>query len=461
MKSISRRQALIQSAGAFSLLFAPKLPAALALEESAPHFHINLYFYGSLDTSYMFDARPLSHTAASKIQNYNATDPNVWMGQNNQRALTPGYIDLLAPFKNEISILNGVHMAVDSESHDENLRFLLSGAASGNSLYFANLNRNQNRLPIDALNFDIGSFLTEGITDQDSFLSFSVEGAQYLQQMLKESESDSGNDSFQMLIDQRMADLAKKTGMLSKGAERIIKSIPGKNLIKKRVLNTDFSNQDEDRFINNLKMISQYFIHGISKSAFLSEINFTTDTHDSMSAKSQPETYSEITKKIRQLLTFLKNTPFDESRGISLFDVTTVSIGTEFNRTNRQLGYPISETGTDHNTLSNTLIFAGKGIRGGQVFGETDLDQINENGDYINISEVHLGFDRELNKRMGKPFDFKTARPVDELPVVYNPEHYLTIGSVLNTVYTLFGVPQDKFVSRNGKNSPILRQLLS
>jgi uncharacterized protein (DUF1501 family) len=260
-----------------------------------------------------------------------------------------------------------------------------------------------------------------------------------------------------------MAALAQKTGMLSKGAERIIKSIPGKNLIKNRILNTDFSNQGEDRFANNLKLISQYFIHGISKSALLSETTFNTDTHDPLSARNQPQTYLEITKKIHQLLTFLKKTPFDEALGISLFDVTTVSIGTEFNRTNRQLGSPISETGTDHNTLSNTLIFAGKGIRGGQVFGETDLDQINENGDYIHISDAHRIFDGELNKRMGKPFDFKTARPVDELPVAYNPDHYLTIGSVLNTVYTLFGVPQDKFVYNvgNGKNAPILSQLLS
>ena len=57
------------------------------------------------------------------------------------------------------------------------------------------------------------------------------------------------------------------------------------------------------------------------------------------------------------------------------------------------------------------LLFAGKGIRGGQVIGATDLDKIDERGDYSHVSDAHKSKDAALIKRMGKPFNFETAMP--------------------------------------------------
>lgn len=458
------RRNMIKSTASFStLMFAPKLTTAFAQREAAPHFHLNLFFGESLDSSYLFDARPLSHTAAEKIQNYNGAEPSVWMGQNEQIALAPSYMELLAPFKNDFSIINGVHMAVDSDSHEENIRSLLSGATAGSSLYLAPLNQVQTPLPIDALNTGLFPYQTNGMTDLHSFVKLSAQEASDLQKAIKAAGDERSQDPFQVFVDGRVEALAQKTGMLSKGADRILKSIPGKNSLKSRIANTDLTLDPNAEFSNNLKMIGQYFKQNIAKSAILSESSFNRDTHDSESAKTQPQTYLEVTKKILQVLQFLKETPFDEKAGVSLFDVTTLSVGSEFNRTNRQVENPVSNTGTDHNPLSNMLLLAGKGIRGGQVLGSTDLDQIDDKGSYINVSEAHRSMDLSLIKRMGKPFDFETGRSMDVLPATYQAEHYLTIGSVLNTVYTLFGVPEEKFLTtgRNGKRASILKQLLS
>jgi hypothetical protein len=87
---------------------------------------------------------------------------------------------------------------------------------------------------------------------------------------------------------------------------------------------------------------------------------------------------------------------------------------------------------------------------------------MNERGDFVNVSKVHTNFDPDLIKIMGKPFNFEIMRPSPELPEVYQPDHYLTIASVINTLFTLFDVPKDKFLANQvgGKKASILSQLI-
>jgi hypothetical protein len=301
------------------------------------------------------------------------------------------------------------------------------------------------------------------MTDMNSFVKLRAQEAADLQKVLKDSGAEGSPDPFQGFIDSRIESLAQKTGMLSKGADRILKSIPGKNSLRNRIATTNLTLEPNAEFANNLKMIGQYFKQNIAKSAILTDTDFDRDTHFVTQAEAQPKTYLNVTTKILHVITFLKETPFDEKLGLSLFDVTTLSVGSEFNRTNRQVENKVSSTGTDHNPLSNVLLFAGKGIRGGQVLGSTDLDQIDDKGNYIKVSDAHRGMDPLLIKRMGKPFDFETGRSSDVLPAEYQADHYMTISSVLNTIYTLYGVQEDKFLTngRNGKRASIVKQLLS
>ena len=74
------------------------------------------------------------------------------------------------------------------------------------------------------------------------------------------------------------------------------------------------------------------------------------------------------------------------------------------------------------------------------VVGASDLAHETEEP-----SLAHLLHDPALEKSLGRPFDFATLRPRTDLPVDFDIKDYLTIGSVVNTIYELFGVPKDHY----------------
>jgi hypothetical protein len=71
--------------------------------------------------------------------------------------------------------------------------------------------------------------------------------------------------------------------------------------------------------------------------------------------------------------------------------------------------------------------------------------------------------DPALEKVMGRPMDFKTLRARPDHPDGFNVQDYLTIGSVVNTLYSMFGVPSSRYRSmgRNLPSAPVLRALLA
>src|SRR5262245_19622294 len=102
----SRRDFLkITLGGAGTLLLpgASFLHAAEVREE--PHFFLMIVLNGGADSSYMFDARPLSMTKAGKIQNYLGQEPAPWTGRNGIRTLATSLVKPLTPFRDRFSVL--------------------------------------------------------------------------------------------------------------------------------------------------------------------------------------------------------------------------------------------------------------------------------------------------------------------------------------------------------------------
>ena len=64
---------------------------------------------------------------------------------------------------------------------------------------------------------------------------------------------------------------------------------------------------------------------------------------------------------------------------------------------------------------------------------------------------------------MGLPFDFATLKPRPDQPETFDIKDYLTIGSVVNTVYALFDVPKAHYRSlrRDLPAAPVLHGLLA
>ena len=122
-----------------------------------------------------------------------------------------------------------------------------------------------------------------------------------------------------------------------------------------------------------------------------------------------------------------------------MLDVTTVCITSEFGRTMRRVGFPISSTGTDHNTVSNTILLAGKKIKGNIVLGETDFRSANEK-----LSPLHLKLDQTKIKVMGKPFNFSLQASHEQMADEYFSKNFLTMTSVLNTLLATKGMDKKK-----------------
>jgi hypothetical protein len=128
-------------------------------------------------------------------------------------------------------------------------------------------------------------------------------------------------------------------------------------------------------------------------------------------------------------------------------DVTTVMVTSEFGRTMRAPDMPIEATGTNHNQYSNTILLGGKGIKGDLVIGESDFRNVDEA-----VSKAHLAVDPVLEKTMGRPFDFASLSSRKDLPENFDVNDYLTIGSVINTVYSRFNVPAEH-LRKNGHDA--------
>jgi hypothetical protein len=63
---------------------------------------------------------------------------------------------------------------------------------------------------------------------------------------------------------------------------------------------------------------------------------------------------------------------------------------------------------------------------------------------------------------MGLPFDFASSKPRSDQPDAFDIKDYLTVGSVINTVYALFDVPKANYrtLRRDLPAAPVLNGLL-
>lgn len=208
---------------------------------------------------------------------------------------------------------------------------------------------------------------------------------------------------------------------------------------------------DEQKFLD---LLCQGFKKSITRSAiWVFQENF--DTHDVASAKDQPKRFAGAVGRMAQIFQTLSDTAFDAKR--SMLDVTTIMMATEFSRSMRVQGEAIDNTGTNNNQLTNSVLLGGKGIRGGLVLGGSDFQTAGES-----LNKVHQTFDHNSIQIVARPFDFTTRQVRPNTPEILDLRDYLTIGSVINTVYATFGVSPDRYrkLGRNLPVAPLLSALI-
>ena len=98
-----------------------------------PHFFLLVVLNGGADSSYMFDARPLSMTKAGKIQNYLGKEPDPWIGKNGVTTLATSLIKPLdavpRPLQRAQRRVHGAELRRPSAEHEFPVRRAIRSAA--------------------------------------------------------------------------------------------------------------------------------------------------------------------------------------------------------------------------------------------------------------------------------------------------------------------------------------------
>lgn len=457
MESLSRREFIrLGTLGAGSILL-PGVDIVEAAEpEQEPHFFLLIVLDGGADPSYMFDARPLSMTAAGKIQNYLGEEPSVWTDRNSQSTLATRLVAPLGKCRDRFSILNGVYMTPSFDGHLQNMNFLFSGNPFGGDSFIPHLNlaetgRRQGSL--DAVLPTAPVFLN--VSNHSSVVPLETQSLEQLADRLKQAAPPRADDKIGGFIRSRLVANASGEGRMAAGARLMLSSLDQAPDMHRKLAGLRAPRSDLKPEEQSIALIAECFRLLLSRSAIY-VLREQFDVHDADQAKQQPRLFTHAVERIATLFAALVDTPFDARR--SMFDVTTVMVASEFGRTMRSAGMHIENTGTNHNQFANSILLGGKGIRGNMVIGASDLAD-----EKARPSRAHVAMDPVLEKVMGRPIDLKTLRVRPDQPDAFDQRDYLTIGSVVNTLYAMFSVPKSRYrpIGRNLPEAPVLHGLLA
>ena len=360
------------------------LPKFSLANKRDPHFYIQLVYPGGVDTTYLFDARPLAFTQNELLQNYLNEEPNLWTDGVGMSTYATKLTYALKEYKNDFSIINGIIMSDGFDGHDQNLNMFLTGSAFGGESFIPHL-KPKNSL-IDYM--QMGS-LFAAITNASNSIPLDKSTAQSITHLMHKASAITGKSRVDQYLSTLMSAPQDAKGLFSQGAHKLGRAYQKSPDIYKRIKGTQIEDREDD-LLANLEVATSYFKQNLSHMAVISLFHgqINTDCHDSTSAKRQHEVAADYVHKFKKVMKFLKETPFDANR--SYFDVTTVSMTSEFGRTMRQKNRPLDDTGTDHNPMTNTLLIGGKGIKGNQIIGQSDWQSVGEK-----LSGAHISFDKD------------------------------------------------------------------
>lgn len=437
-------------------------PAVARAGEADPHFFLQVMFIGGMDSSYTFDARPLAMTEAKLQVNHGGQAPILYRGSNGQETWMAPYASPLSRHMSDISVLNGVVMMPAFDGHDNNVGFLITGNPFGGEAMMPHLNEGVDKLPLDYALVGKGRLLTT-ISNSDNSVPLSVESAKAFTGRVQAVQGLGDASPLKTFLLNRMLVNGAGKGKLSAAARAMADSFQRMPPLAASLQDLAIDDKNPDDILQAASLIAAMFKGNVTRGAMLvfdTDLSQTQnlDNHDSASAKALPGVITKLMTQLAGVFDTLKATPYDDKR--SVFDVTTVLVGSEFARTMRQTYQPIEESGTDHNPMTNTILVAGKGIKGGQVIGQSDFQSAAEQD---KLSGAHLSFDPMKVKAMGRPFDFDKGVPRTDLPAAYQPADFLTFSSVANTIYKIFGAKDAhlRLVERNGPPAKVLGGLMS
>jgi hypothetical protein len=409
-----------------------------------PHFFFNIIIPNGLDFSYLVDSRPMSLTQAGVRANYLNEEATELLFANGKKTLVTRLYEPLLAFKDDFSVIQGIHMSSSFDGHEQNLNLLLTGNPFGGDVFLPHLNTQS--LSLDGIT---NTRIPAAISNDAKIVPLSGASMQEIKLSLANSGQLSSSSTLYQALERNYSSSDFQTsGRMGLGTKQLKQA-----LNEQDVLYTKFSSlppvaPGTSALQSYLQSSFHLLKEDITRTINLvlrPEANLIVDTHSVDDAKKTEDLVKSIVSQIIEVMKTLKDTPFNSHQ--SFMDVSTFMVSTEFGRSNRQPGAVVTNTGTDHNPFNNAVLLGGKGIRKNQVVGESDMALATEA-----LSQAHLSFDTNRMKIFGRPFDFNSQTTSQQLPQLYNGADYITSASLINTVYKAFGVPTS-FYRKNGRDS--------
>lgn len=465
----SRRE-LLAAAGQSSLLVAagsivsgvPFIGQSSALGETRDHhFYLHIQIESGLDVQYLFDSRPLDMTTKKLIANYHTEERIPYIGTNGQATLRTVLTNPLMKWSDRFSVINGVVMSASFDGHEQAENMLLTGNPFGGESFIPWMNTKGR--PLDYV--QTAPLNLSALTNKSGGIELDAVRCQGLAQSMGALQSQGDLLKSRQAQSERLGRGGTSFAASARSMAKALGGVTDLSALFGSVQIPSLETPDPNNLLdilakttrNNLHMITELMRSGITNTGVLA-INFLPlDTHDGTSAQSLPETVGVICEALAGVFQHLSDTPSPSGR--SMLDDTTILIGSEFARTMRQPWGDFEKSGTDHNPLTNTLLVAGRGIKGGQVIGQSDFQTAEEE-----LSGAHLTLDANKIKVMGMPFDHAAGRVITEVkPGAYDPALFITPMHVTNTLQELMGVPANRrlMFGRNLPAIPVIQSLLA
>jgi hypothetical protein len=323
----------------------------------------------------------------------------------------------LVPHASDFSIINGIFMRRDS-GHGQLLEYMQSGDPTGNAASLAI--EYATRMPSTPMGTIFDTFSVK----QAGHATI-VSNAQSLDTQLSAALSGtSSTDFFEDLIEYAIPSLADAQKASSES----------QLLLPQLAKDIGAMSGPETK---TMKILAAAFKAGASTQALLQiSTTISLDTHTNHE-KTHLSGQSAYWQQVADLFSLFKKTPYGTG---SLFDATTFYVTSEFSRTPALNG----SQGKDHNPFTNSALIAGRGVRGGDVYGASKLQTRTETLDGM---PCHIG----------APYDFESGRIVDRLAdattYIY-PEH------VVQTLVHILGISETHALKKGDRPLPYFKKLI-
>lgn len=421
---------------------------------SARKFVLFVVVEGGWDPTCLCDARPRSMTDANLIQNYFPEHPEPLLGVNGGSCLVSSAFSPLKGLFHDrhFSILNGVLMAVGNDGHPQNINYIFTGNPFGGDSFLPHLSASGN-FPLSYL--QMGNLFGLSVVNGASAISMDVENARAFADATRAVPAPDLNSPLYSYLNERNLFNSRGNGKLSQGVSRFRTALASVSSVREKIASIELNGLEGlSETQRQMRLVHSFYKSALTNAAMIKVNNdIFVDAHDVTTATTQPTSYLKIAERIAEVFTYLRDTKLIGGEDESLLSQTTVVVTSEFSRTMRQNGVPITATGTDHNPLNNSVILGGRGVQGGQIIGESDFQHETEI-----LSNAHLSQDPFRFRLMGRPFNFDDLSPVRTPYERFELGNYLSFASIGNTLMSAHGVDPVHFWKneRNGPVSPLL-----